>query len=245
MAAWTDGASALVLGASGGIGRAFAEALRQRSDIARVFGSSRNAGRLPAGVEPLELDVTDLSSIAAAGEALRAATPRIDVVLFCIGVLHDEEHGIAPEKRLEDVDARALTRSFAVNAVAPLLLAREIVSLLPRRDPCVWGNLSARVGSIGDNRLGGWYSYRASKAAQNMITRNLAIELGRRHRGIACVALHPGTVATALSAPFRSAEADGVMTADAAVTNLLAVIGRLTVSDNGKFFAWDGSEIIW
>ncbi len=245
MAAWREGAHALVIGASGGIGSAFCAALADRSDIDRILGSGRDRSRVPEAVESIVLDVTDPDSIASAGQAIRAATERLDLVICCIGVLHDADEGIAPEKRLEDIDPAAMTRHFTINALAPLLLARELAALLPRRDPCVWANLSARVGSIGDNRLGGWYAYRGSKAAQNMFTRNLAIELGRRHRGLACIALHPGTVATDLSAPFRSAASEGVMTPDQAAGQMVKVIEALKPTDSGKFFAWDGSEIPW
>ncbi len=240
-----EGGTALVFGASGGIGRAFADALLQKPEVTRVLGTSRDPARLAESVEPIALDVGDPLSISRAGDEIRQIAQELDLVLYCIGILHDDEHGLAPEKRVEDVDPAAVAHSFAVNALAPLLLARELAHLLPRRARCIWGNLSARVGSIGDNRMGGWYSYRASKAAQNMVTRNLAIELGRRHRGLACIALHPGTVATPLSAPFRSADAEGVVTPEEAVENLLAVIDGLTAKDTGKFFAWDGSEIPW
>ncbi|MEE4361396.1 MAG: SDR family NAD(P)-dependent oxidoreductase, partial [Pseudomonadales bacterium] len=143
------------------------------------------------------------------------------------------------------LDRRALEAAFAVNAFGPVLLARALAPLLPRRDRCLWMNLSARVGSIGDNRLGGWYAYRASKAAQNMFTRTLAIELGRRHRGLVCAALHPGTVSTALSAPFRGQDDRGVMTPDASVDHLLAVMAGLEAADSGSFHGWDGREIPW
>ncbi|TVS12909.1 MAG: SDR family oxidoreductase [Gammaproteobacteria bacterium] len=245
MVAWREGARALVIGASGGIGGAFCAALEARSDVELILGSSRNRDNVPGAVASFVLDVTDPASIQSAGQAIRESTDRLDLVIYCVGVLHDPDHGVAPEKRLDDVDPIAMTRQFTINALAPLLLARELATLLPRRDPCVWANLSARVGSIGDNRFGGWYAYRGSKAAQNMFTRNLAIELGRRHRGLACIALHPGTVATNLSAPFRSAESEGVMTPEQAAGRMLKVMEALKPTDTGKFFAWDGREIPW
>lgn len=237
-------ASALVVGASGGIGAAIAAALDREPRFAIVLRSSRGA----AGDAPgsgLPLDLADDASIEAAAEAVRARTEQLDLVLICSGLLHDEELGIRPEKRLGDLRRPALQRQFEINAIGPALLAAALAPLLPRQAPCVWGSLSARVGSIGDNRLGGWYGYRASKAAQNMFTRTLAIELGRRHKGLACVALHPGTVATDLSAPFRSADARGVMEPEIAAGHLLDVVNGLGPEDTGGFFAWDGERIPW
>ncbi|MEO0347416.1 MAG: SDR family NAD(P)-dependent oxidoreductase, partial [Pseudomonadota bacterium] len=151
-----------------------------------------------------------------------------------------------PERRLEDVDAGNIQRSFAVNAVGPLLLVKHLARLLPRREPCTVATLSARVGSISDNRLGGWYAYRAAKAAQNMLTKTLSIELARRYRKVRCVALHPGTVATDLSAPFRgNVSDDKLFDVAQSVNYLLTVLDQLDDDDNGKFFAWDGQEIPW
>ncbi|MCC5885561.1 MAG: SDR family oxidoreductase [Gammaproteobacteria bacterium] len=237
--------TALVFGASGTLGRAFCEALAQRSDFGLLIGTGRNPDAIPDPCEPVVLDVTDADGMAASCQQIRGLTDRLDLVIYCIGLLHDGAHDIQPEKRLEQVDAAAMARQFAVNATAPLLLARDLATLLPRREPCTWAHLSARVGSIGDNHLGGWYSYRASKAAQNMITRTLAIELGRRHRGLACVALHPGTVASPLSAPFRSPDAQGVLSPQASVAHLMKVIDGLDAGSSGRFFAWDGSDIPW
>ncbi|MEM7613285.1 MAG: SDR family NAD(P)-dependent oxidoreductase, partial [Pseudomonadota bacterium] len=137
-------------------------------------------------------------------------------------------------------------RSFEVNSMGPLLLAKHLSRLLPRREPCTVATLSARVGSISDNRLGGWYAYRASKAAQNMLTRTLSIELKRKHRRIRCVALHPGTVATDLSAPFRGGvDAEKLFSIEQSTNYLLQVLDQLDDDDNGKFFAWDGQKIDW
>jgi len=137
-------------------------------------------------------------------------------------------------------------RSFRVNALGALLVAKHFQGFFDRNDRVVFASLSARVGSIGDNRLGGWYAYRASKAAQNMITKNLAIELRRRARGVVCVALHPGTVATDLSAPFRGGvPEEKLFDASRAARQLLGVIDSLTPDSNGGFFAWDGEPIPW
>lgn len=233
-------ASALVVAASGGIGAAVATALEHSPRFATVLRTARRPGP-----DAIALDLTDDASIEACAETVAARVDELHLVVICAGLLHDEGAGVAPEKRLKDLSREALHRSFDVNAVGPLLLARALAPRLPRREHCVWATLSARVGSIGDNGLGGWYAYRAAKAAQNMFTRNLAIELGRRHRGLACVGLHPGTVATGLSAPFRAPEADGVVTPEIAARNLLTVIDGLEARDTGSFRAWDGSEIPW
>ena len=151
-----------------------------------------------------------------------------------------------PEKRLADVSPVSLQRSFAVNAVGPLLVAKHFQGLLDREARAVFASLSARVGSIGDNRLGGWYAYRSAKAAQNMVTRNLSIELRRRARGVICVALHPGTVDTGLSRPFQSnVPEERLFSPERAAQQLLAVIDGLRPEDNGGFVAWDGQPIPW
>ena len=235
-----EGANALIVGASGGIGGALASALDEHPRFTRVVRTARAAA---AGVHAL--DLSDDTSIDAFARSLEGRIDALHLVIICAGLLHDEAAGIAPEKRLADLDRSALHRSYDVNAVGPALLAQALAARLPRREHAVWATLSARVGSIGDNRLGGWYAYRAAKAAQNMLTRTLAIELGRRHRGLACIALHPGTVATALSAPFRRPEADGVLTPRASAHHLLTVIDSVDASDTGRFYAFDGKEIAW
>jgi NAD(P)-dependent dehydrogenase (short-subunit alcohol dehydrogenase family) len=147
---------------------------------------------------------------------------------------------------LADVRPESLARSFAVNAVGPLLVARHFESLLAHEDRAVFASLSARVGSIEDNRLGGWYAYRASKAAQNMYTRTLAIEWARSRRNVVCVALHPGTTDTDLSRPFQGNVPEGkLFGVERTVSQLLEVIDRLQPADTGQFLAWDGERIPW
>ena len=160
------------------------------------------------------------------------------------GLLHDGELG--PEKKLDHVRPEHLARVFAVNAFGPLLVSKHFAPLLTHGERAVLANLSARVGSIGDNRLGGWYAYRASKAAQNMFTRNVAIELGRRSKQLVVLALHPGTVATDLSAPFsRRVPAGKLFDVERGARQLLAVIDGASPDDTGRFFAWDGQQIEW
>jgi NAD(P)-dependent dehydrogenase (short-subunit alcohol dehydrogenase family) len=189
------------------------------------------------------MDFSDERSVAQAADTVERDGEGLDVVIVCGGVLHSPD-GLRPERRLSDVRVEHLVRSFSVNAIGPLLVAKHFERFLPRRDRCVFASLSARVGSIGDNRLGGWYGYRASKAAQNMFTKNLAIELRRTHRGLICVGLHPGTVDTALSAPFqRVVPSKRLFSAEQAATYLLHVIAGLNDPHNGSVLAWDGTEI--
>ncbi len=246
--------NAVVNGASRGIGWALVAELLGDPTVGTVFATARSAttsdalatlgARHGARLQRLDMDVTDERSVAQAAHALGAMTARVDLLINCAGVLHDS--GLNPERRLADVDPANLARSFAVNATGPLLVAKHFHAFFPRRERAVLASLSARVGSIGDNRLGGWYAYRASKAAQNMITRNLAIELSRRSRAIVCVALHPGTVDTGLSRPFQArVPAAGLFSAERAARQLLEVIDGLGADDNGGFLAWDAKPIPW
>jgi NAD(P)-dependent dehydrogenase (short-subunit alcohol dehydrogenase family) len=157
-------------------------------------------------------------------------------------LLHDAD--LAPERASRELDQGKLLRQFAVNAVGPALVAKHFVPLLPRQGRSVFAALSARVGSIGDNRLGGWYGYRASKSALNMLIRTLSIELGRTHPEAICVALHPGTVDTDLSKPFqKNVAADQLFSPEQSAAHLLTVIDQLTPMHSGRCFAWDGTEI--
>ena len=238
--------TAMVQGASRGLGLAFVEELLARGW--RVHATCRNPsdatelGALPVQVHPL--DVTDESSMATAAEAMALSSPRLHLLLNVAGLLHDGP--LQPEKRLAHIEPEALHRVFAVNAFGPLLVAKHFHRLLVHDEPAVLANLSARVGSIGDDRSGGWYAYRASKAAQNMFTKNLAIELGRRAPHLTVVALHPGTVSTDLSAPFRrNVPAHKLFDVNHAARQLLDVIATLGPADTGSFLAWDGSVIPW
>jgi NAD(P)-dependent dehydrogenase (short-subunit alcohol dehydrogenase family) len=215
--------NAVVIGASGGIGAALVEALRDEDVPVRGFARP-------------ELDILDEASIAAA--AAKAGSPSL--VIVATGLLHEGERG--PEKSLRDLDPEWLARQYAVNAIGPALVAKHFLPIMPSTGRSVFAVLSARVGSITDNRLGGWYGYRASKAALNQLVRTLAIEDKRRNdRGIV-VALHPGTVDTKLSEPFQSAGRDLFQPGRAAV-QLLDVLDGLKVTDSGRHFAWDGIEI--
>ena len=246
--------TALVAGASRGIGLGFVRRLASGGRVRRVWAGCRDPeqatalAELAAGndaVRLVRLDVTDESSLAAAAAAVGAEHEPLDLVINCAGILH-RPGGPTPERRLADVRADWLMEAFAVNGAGPLLLAKHLEPLLPRRERAVFASLSARVGSIGDNRLGGWYAYRASKAAQNMLIRTLSIELARRARGAICVALHPGTTDTELSRPFQGGVPESkLFTAERAVEQLLRVIDGLGPGDNGRFIAWNGERIPW
>ncbi len=238
--------TALVQGANRGIGLAFVQCLIERGY--RVIGTCRSpsdATSLHALQVPvLRLDVAREASIAGAAEEAAAITDRIDLLLNVSGVLHGP--GFGPEKRLEHLDAEAMHTVFAVNAFGPALVAKHFFPLLAHGGRAVLANLSARVGSIGDNRIGGWYTYRASKAAQNQFTKTLAIEAKRRARGLIVVGVHPGTVDTGLSEPFQRNVPEGkLFSTSRAAQQLLDVIDGLTPDDSGGFFAWDGQPIPW
>jgi NAD(P)-dependent dehydrogenase (short-subunit alcohol dehydrogenase family) len=255
MVSFPERSVALIQGAGRGIGLAFVRQLLAGGRFARVYATCRDtepAAELRALVDrhservrPLVLDLTDEASIAAAAERIAGESGRLHLLINCAGILHDD-HGLWPEKRLADIDPEHLHRSFAVNAFGPLLMAKHCQALLKHRERAVFASLSARVGSIGDNRLGGWYAYRGAKAAQNMFTRNIAIEFGRTVRNTICVALHPGTTDTGLSQPFQgNVPEDRLFTADFAAQRLLTVIDGLRPEDSGGFFAWDGQPIPW
>lgn len=238
--------SVTIVGASGGIGSALVDALATAPNVVRIHALSRTV--LPGSggkVIPLPMDLTDEGSVATAASAVAEATAGTTrVVLVATGVLQDSAAGVEPEKTWRALDANALVHSYRVNTIGPALVAKHFLPLLPRQGKAVFAALSARVGSIEDNGLGGWYAYRASKAALNMMIRNLSIELARTRPDSLCVALHPGTVATGLSAPFRSGVPDGkLFTAADAAAYLLTVLNGLEPTDSGRLFAWDGSRI--
>ncbi len=231
--------AAVVLGASGGLGHALTSALLARGGWTQVYALSRSQGKPPVGAEGGRVDVTDERSLAAAADRVRG---EIDLVIVATGRLMGE--GMSPERSFAALDPQALARSFEVNAIGPALVAKHFLPRLPKRRPATFAVLSARVGSIEDNRLGGWYGYRASKAALNMLVRSLAIELARTRPLAVCVALHPGTVDTALSQPFqRNVAAETLFTPDYSAKRLLQVLDALGPRDSGGFYAYDGTRI--
>jgi NAD(P)-dependent dehydrogenase (short-subunit alcohol dehydrogenase family) len=223
---------AVVIGGSGGIGGALVEQLLADPAFADVVSFSRSSAP--------KLDVTSEASIAEAVKFLGEAELRL--VIDATGFLHGD--GFMPEKTFRDLTAEHLAKSFAVNAMGPALLMKQFLPRLPRAGRCVFASLSARVGSIGDNQIGGWYSYRAAKAALNQLVHTAAVELRRSRPEAVCVVLHPGTVATGLSAPFAK-NGLNVRPAREAADDLLRVIAGLTAAQSGGFFDYKGDEIVW
>ena len=235
----SDFRTAAVFGASGGIGRALSAALVERG--LTVWAGSRSRERLVEGTRPFRFDLGDEDSIRQAADLMRDDPP--DLVIVATGVLTLSD-GTGPERSFKAIDGAAMARMFAANTIGPALIAKHMLPLLPRDRRCLFAALSARVGSIGDNRLGGWHSYRASKAALNMLVRNFAIEFARTHKQGVVAALHPGTVDTALSEPFQGNVPDRQLTKPSrAAENLLTVIDGLTPEDSGGHFDWKGETI--
>jgi len=226
------GFKAIVFGAGGALGGAFIDALRARPGCAEVVALGR--GSMPA------VDIEDEASLAVAARALHERAP-FQLIVNATGALHIGN--AAPQKRLAELNAHTLARAFAINAIGPALLIKHFAPLLPLKDRGLFASLSARVGSIGDNRKGGWYSYRAAKAAQNMLLKTASIEIARSRPLAVIAALHPGTVRSRLSAPIIG-DAEALEPADAA-SRLLAMLDGLVPAQSGGFFAYDGKAIEW
>ncbi|WP_267426092.1 SDR family NAD(P)-dependent oxidoreductase [Methylobacterium sp. GC_Met_2] len=233
--------SAVVIGASGGIGQALVSRLAVSEAYAPVFALSRSQPPCPHGVRTQAIDIGDEASIAAAAAKVGEAGP-VGLIVVATGILHRD--GVLPEKTFKALDPATMAAVFAINTIGPALVAKHFVPLLARTGRCVFAALSARVGSIEDNRLGGWYAYRASKAALNQILRTLSIEVARSRPDAIVVGLHPGTVASNLSRPFRpDPQAEGVLQPDESAAHLLRVLDTLDVRDTGGVFAWDGARV--
>ncbi len=217
----------LIIGASGGVGSALAAAYTARGD--QVTGLSRSVDGL---------DLTDEASVEAHIGALDGP---FDVVIVTSGAL--EIDGTEPEKTIKSITQKAMMDQFALNAVGPALVLRHAPDLLRRDGRGVFAVLSARVGSIGDNRIGGWISYRSAKAAVNQIVHTSAIELARSHKQSICVALHPGTVKTPFTEKYLARHP--AVAASEAAENLMSVIDGLTPEQTGQFFDWAGKVVPW
>lgn len=232
MTSLDQGFRALIIGASGGIGLAFYDLLRNDPACPEVVALSRSTHGL---------DLTKEATIAAAAERLSAEGRSFDLVICATGAL--TINGIGPEKTIRAVTSEAMAAQFALNAIGPALVLRYFAPLLVKNRRALMGFLSARVGSIGDNRLGGWISYRASKAALNQIVRTGAIEIARTRPQSVVVGLHPGSVATSLSANFAAGHERFAPEESAGL--LLNTLDSLSPDSNGGFFAYDGSVIEW
>jgi NAD(P)-dependent dehydrogenase (short-subunit alcohol dehydrogenase family) len=224
----------VVIGASGGIGAAVADILDTRGNFRSVVRLSRSS--LPP------IDLLDEASIENAAVSMRGQGLPIRLIFIATGLLSGQ--GVSPEKGLRDLNAQSLSTTFAINTIGPALILKHFLPLLPRTGRSVVALLSARVGSISDNRLGGWYGYRASKAALNQIVHSAAIELARSKPEAICAVLHPGTVSTPLSAPFTKSGLD-IQSPATAAGRLLTVIDALNPADSGGFFDHLGAPIAW
>ena len=236
---------AVIIGARGGVGEAFVNAIRGHNPANEVWATSTSGDGITAAAKrALSVDITDEASIVRLVEAMDAADYVPNLVLNCTGVLHTDDFG--PERSWRHLDIDVMRRVFDVNALGVGLLGKHLIPRFARDQRGVFASLSARVGSIGDNRLGGWYSYRASKAAQNMIVKTLSIEASMKWKDLICVALHPGTVDTALSEPFTArVPPHKLFTPEVSCGHLSSVIAGLTSADTGGFFAWDAKPIIY
>ncbi len=232
-----------IVGATGGIGAALLGQLLGEPGTETIYALARRPERLaPGSAIPLAIDTDDEASIARAAERIHAEGP-LDLVVVTTGLLHGDG-GLRPEKSMRALDPQVLARVLATNCIGPALVAKHFLPGMRKQSKSVFATLSARVGSISDNRLGGWYSYRAAKAALNQTIRTLSIEHARTHREAVVVSLHPGTVATRLSAPFqRGVPAGQLFSPEQAASHLLTVIDGLTAEHTGGFFAWDGQSI--
>jgi NAD(P)-dependent dehydrogenase (short-subunit alcohol dehydrogenase family) len=225
--------SAVIIGARGGIGAALADVLEKDPNYAQVIRLHRESN------PPVNL--LDETSIAAAAASLTTALPPISLVLVATGLLHSNQNG--PEKSLRELDPDWMIENFRINAVGPALVAKHFLPIMAKQGPICFAALSARVGSISDNRLGGWHSYRASKSALNMLIRNIAIEWQRKNPQSVVVGLHPGTVETALSAPFKGNPAHERFSPARAAGDMLSVLHGLKPEQSGQIFAYDGSLV--
>ena len=241
-----DGDIAVVIGANGGIGRALFDVLRLGQRYAHVVGISRQRPLDlidDAGQTWIEADILEPSSLLVAARRVEAlGTPTC--IIVATGALHGP--GFGPEKSLRALNADSLVEVFAINAIGPALVGQHFLPAMPRDRATVFAALSARVGSIAENATGGWYGYRAAKAALNMIIRTAAIEHARSHPLGVCVAVHPGTVTTPLSRPFVGhTPPSRLFTPQVAAGHILLVLDGLGPQATGGFYAWDGAEIPW
>ena len=234
--------NAVVVGASGGIGAAVYRYLTEASSENRVLALSRSHAVARPGIASGHIDLEKPESIEAAARLARSTFDNVHLVFVATGILHDKN--MQPEKTLRALDATSMMRAYAINAVGPALIAKHFLPLMPRQGKTVFAALSARVGSISDNHLGGWYAYRSSKSALNQFIRTAAIERARTHKEAVLLALHPGTTVTPLSKPFQGhVPKDKLFTPRFAAREILRVIDRAKPVDSGLLKAWHGRTL--
>jgi NAD(P)-dependent dehydrogenase (short-subunit alcohol dehydrogenase family) len=238
LASFGSGLNVVVVGASGGIGGALADELDACSVVSTIVRLSRSPLAIHGDSAWLHIDLEDEHAIASAASNLTRIADMWHLVIVATGTLHK------PEKTWRELSMPAMETAFRINAIGPAMVAKHFLPLLATKRKSVFAALSARVGSIADNQLGGWHAYRSSKAALNMLIKTLSIELSRRNPEALCVGLHPGTVDTALSKPFLSGVPAGqLFSPKQSARKLLAVLDQLTAADAGYLYAWDGSRI--
>lgn len=232
-----------IIGSSGAIGGALLKQISVLCPEAKINAFARAPEQISIGhIRYHRIDYSDEASIAHASSVSSENEP-LDLVIVATGVLHDGT--LQPEKSLRDLSADKFEKIFSANTILPALIAKHFIPKIEKEKRAVFAVLSARVGSISDNNLGGWYAYRASKCALNMIIKNAAIETRIRSKKMIIVSLHPGTVDTPLSEPFhKNIKKENIFTPSYASEKLLSVINTLTPEDSGKFFAWNGEEIL-
>lgn len=227
-----------IIGANGGIGNAFCQHIEEIPNVSSLFRLSRSAVQ-----GHLHIDLTNEETIAEAARIVRLRAESLDLVIVATGVLNDGGV-VKPEKSWKALSSKGMETAFQINTIGPALVAKHFLPLLAKERKSAFAVLSARVGSIEDNGLGGWYAYRASKAALNMTIKTLSIELARRNPMALCVGLHPGTVDTALSAPFQTGVPEAkLFSPSQSAGYLLSVLNTLSAEDTGGLYAWDGSPI--
>jgi NAD(P)-dependent dehydrogenase (short-subunit alcohol dehydrogenase family) len=246
--------NALIVGASQGIGLGFVKNLLQDCRITKIYATSRQpesdselialVDKYPERLICLEIDITDELQIIEAVQKIHTQVDKLHLVVNCVGLLHEDT--LQPEKSLRQINSENLLRYFQINSIGAVLLAKHLLPLFRHGERSVFATISAKLGSISDNQLGGWYGYRASKAALNMLMRTAAIEYKRSCPKALIVILHPGTTDTRLSRPFQgNVPAEKLFSVERTVSQLLAVIEQLEEGDSGQFFSWDGSRLPW
>lgn len=237
-----DGLNVAIIGASGGIGAAFIELFSDMPQIAKIFSLSRRVKQSdnpPLKLTNINIDITSEQSVS---QAMASINSYLDVIIIATGILHSAEY--MPEKSFKQLDSNHFQQQFNVNSIGPAIVLKHIISKVNPQKPALIAVLSARVGSIADNKMGGWYAYRASKAALHMIVKNYAIELARKHPKLVIASMHPGTVDSSLSKPYQANVKEGkLFTPDYAARKMWQVLQQLTPIDSGKIFAYDGSLI--
>ncbi|KST69258.1 SDR family NAD(P)-dependent oxidoreductase [Mastigocoleus testarum] len=249
-----NNANTLIVGANRGIGFGFVSKLLENQEYGKIYATYRDrnsaseliafAEKYPQRLICLSMDVTDEQQITEGIKFISESTDKLHLVVNCVGLLHDGK--LQPEKSLRQLNSENLLRYFQVNSISSALLAKHLLPLFRHDSQSIFACISAKIGSIGDNRLGGWYGYRASKAALNMFMRTVAIEYGRKSPNTIVVTLHPGTTDTRLSEPFqRNVPPEKLFSVERTVNQLFAVINNLGKEDSGEFFSWDGSRLPW